>query len=188
MGKKLVIKGADFSENGFVYEEVITDASQLYYNNEGVAAALTPEIWASMTSAQGYYATEDNNGDVLVSYGVVNCALAFADCTGYEKVTVKTVNFLSPQSAFSNGGAAIILFADSLGNVLGGLTTMPENGTSPSGNTTGEGVDQGYRSFECAVPEGATKVYSVFKPRYNSTSPFADASKFEMKMIKHIIG
>lgn len=187
MGKKLVIKGANFSENGFVYQEVITDASQLYYNNSGVAAELTAEIWASLTSSQGYYASELNTGKVQVSYGVGACALAVADCEGYEKVTVKTICNLPPQSTWSNGGAALLMFVDASGDVVGGITTMAQSGTSPSGKTTGAGYSTSYRSFELAVPDNATKVYSVFKPSDVSTSPWADGTKFEMKLIKHNI-
>lgn len=187
MGKSLVINGADFSQNGFVYTEVRTDASTLYYNNNGSDAELTSAIWDELTQAQCVYSFESTSGSFsIIRNSTPLSVMGYASCQGYEKVEVKTRTLITtPQSTIQ--GASILLFVDDNNNIKGGYTTMPTDGTSPSGVTEGKGSGSGsYRTFIADVPAGATKVYSFFRGGTGATpSPFDQDAPYKMTLIKH---
>lgn len=182
MGKSLIIKGADFSANGFRYSEVVTDASTLYGANETV---ITSENWADLaTSSNGQFACEETDGTFALSYGVKYNAYAKADCSQADKVVVKTRAASPPQSIYY--GFAIILFTDAQDNIVGGYTNAPTESTSPSGKTTPLGLDTTFKEYEANVPAGAKYVYSVWGGNGSTpVSPFAPATTFEMKLIKY---
>ena len=180
MGKSLIIKGADFSANGFKYQEEVTDASTLYIKNNVV---LTSENYATLSSStEGLMAYEKTNGDFIGNSSIVAyTATAKADCSGFDVVRVKVRNNVNKQSTIQ--GVALLLFTDENGEILGGYTTMPENDTSPSGVTTGAGNNTELRTFEMNVPAGAKYVYSTYQGTA-SVTPFTSGSEFEMKLVK----
>lgn len=182
MGKSLIIKGADFSQNGFHYEEQVIDASTLYMQGDVV---VTSQNWSDLATASNSLLTGENlQGGFLQGYGSKYCCTAKGDCTDAYKVTVKTLNSLPAQGQFN--GYAIILFTDNDGNIKGGLTTAASSPT-PSGKTTAEGVVSSFSEFECAVPDGAKKVYSMWWGGVNgANTPFDASTTFEMKIYKRV--
>lgn len=188
MGKKLVIKGADFSANGFALVEQVTDASTLYYYAFDVDGhpdlPLTAEVWANFENGNSIYSYEKTDGTFKTSRSVTSKIVrAVASCVGYDKVRVKTMGGLSPQSTVA--GTVVLLFTDDEDNIKGGYTTMAANGTSPSGKTEGVGVPSSLTQYEMNVPAGATKVYSCY--RNTTGSPFVAPDIFEMKLIKYVV-
>lgn len=184
MGKSLIIKGADFSANGFRYTEVVTDASTLYINNDAVA---TQENWSTLdTASNSKAAYESSSGSFQFIAGYKYTAYAKADCSDAQKVTVKTRAAAPPQSTIY--GVAIILFTDAGGNIVGGLTNADVDSTSPSGKTTPVGTSTDFKEYEASVPANAKYVYSVFcggNMGSGTVSPFATGTTFEMKLIKY---
>ena len=179
MGKSLIIKGADFSANGFKYQEEVTDASTLYIKNNVV---LTAENYATLSNAaEGMAAYEKTDGDFNENSILAYTATAKADCSAFDVVRVKVRNNIFKQSTIQ--GAALLLFTDVNGNIVGGFTTMPENDTSPSGVTTGAGTSTALRTFEMDVPSGAKYVYSTYQGDA-SVTPFTSGYEFEMKLVK----
>ncbi len=185
MGKSLIIKGADFSANGFKYSEVITDVSTLYIKNDEV---LTADNWPTLSSsANSKFAAESTSGTLLLGTGIAYNAYAKADCSNADKVVVKTRAAAPPQYTFY--GFAIILFTDEQGNIVGGYTNAPIGSTSPSGKTTPLGIDATIKEYEANVPTGAKYVYSTFSGNLYGSSgpvnPLDPTTKFEMKLVKY---
>lgn len=186
MGKSLIIKGADFSANGFKFTEVITDASTLYINNDEV---LTNENWPTLaTYTNSQFVAETTSGSFTKNYGIKYNAYAKADCSDAVKVRVKTRAASPVQSSYY--GFAIILFTDAQDNIVGGYTNAPTESTSPSGKTIPLGVDFTVKEYEADVPEGAKYVYSTFGGNayadFDIVNPLDPSTKFEMKLIKYI--
>lgn len=189
MGKKLIIKGADFSENGFIARDEVTDASTLYIRIDGVDTVLTPELWASSASSSstGKSPYETTSGGFNIGNGLFNySACAMADCAGYDSVEVKTTVRAGGQSTIS--GVGVILFTDDSNNIKGGITTRGANTESPSGKTTGIAHMTSIEVMKLDVPDGATKVYSTWKVfSSNLISPFDATNGFYMKLHKTVI-
>lgn len=181
MGKSLIIKGADFSANGFHYEEVVQDVSTLRIKDNVV---LTAENYSTLSDkANTLMAYENNAGSFIEATNLIAyTATAKADCEGWEKVRVKVRSNIYPQSTIA--GVAALLFTDANNNVVGGITTMSSGSTSPSGKTSGVGIADTLRTFELAVPEGAKYVYSTYRGT-SSITPFTEDYEFEMKLVKY---
>lgn len=179
MGKNLIIKGADFSANGFLYHEVVTDASTLYMAGDIVVTA--GNFADTATATNSMLVGELTDGTLSIGGGSKYGVSAKADCSGYEKVSVKTIPNFTPQASYY--GFAVLLFTDESGNIVGGLTNAAAGSTSPSGKTEGVGQSGTLTSFECAVPSGAKYVYSTFRGGA-TVSPFDAGSTFEMKLYK----
>lgn len=182
MGKSLIIKGADFSANGFKYSEIVTDASTLYINNDEV---LTAENWSTLgTATNSQFVAETTSGDFMKYAGIKYNAYAKADCSDAAKVIVKTRAASPVQGIYY--GFAIILFTDAQDNIVGGYTNAPIESTSPSGKTTPLGLDTTVKEYQADVPAGAKYVYSTFGGNGTTpVNPLDPSTKFEMKLIKY---
>lgn len=169
MGKSLIIKGADFSTNGFTYEYESEVVKKLYYKGTGQGSLVEDvNVWP-VANADGrifYNSAHDDNYYMLTSG--VNCLVFKKYPVGdYIKVKVRTVCALG-------GDYVILACLDSNEKLLGGFVT-----TSPSYSgsivLTPVGEANGYREFEMDIPEGTTHVIAGF---YDTTdgnySPFGE--------------
>lgn len=165
MGKSLIIKGADFSKNGFTYKYETLDVNTLYYKGTGQASLVqNANVWpVSNTDGRCFYATNNTYSMLLDSQ---NCLVFKKYPIGdYKKVKIRTVANLV-------GSYVILAFIDSNDNILSGFCT-----TSTSNNTplTPVGKEAGYREFEMDVPNGAVNIIGGFYEDANGfTSPFEE--------------
>lgn len=165
MGKSLVIKGADFSKNGFTYNYETLDVSTLYYKGTGQASLVqNANEWpVSNTDGRAFYAI--NNTYSLISDSQ-NCLVFKQYPIGdYQRVKIRTVANLA-------GRYVILAFLDSNSNILSGFCTTQGVGDIP---LTPVGKEAGYREFEMDVPEGAVSIIGGFYEDENGlTSPFEE--------------
>lgn len=165
MGKSLIIKGADFSKNGFTYNYETLDVSTLYYKGTGQASLVqNANVWpVSNTDGRSFYATDNTYS--LVSNSL-NCLVFKPYPIGdYKRVKIRTVANL-------RGRYVILAFLDSNSNILSGFCTTSLEGETP---LTPVGKEAGYREFEMDVPEGAVSIIGGFYEDENGlTSPFEE--------------
>lgn len=165
MGKSLVIKGADFSKNGFTYTYETLDVSTLYYKGTGQASLVqNTNVWpVSNTDGRAFYTV--NNSYALVKDSP-NCLVFKQYPIGdYKRVKIRTVANLA-------GTYVILAFLDSDSNILAGFCT-----TRIEGETLliPVGKEAGYREFEMYVPDGAVNIIGGFYEDANGlTSPFEE--------------
>lgn len=178
MGKSLIIKGADFSKNGFNYEYETKEVNTLYYKGTGTATLVINENEWPVAKEYGkawYNATHDNTY-TLLGKCQNSCVFKRYPVGDYTKVKVRTV--------CANAGDYVILgCVDANEKLLGGFVT-----TSPnySGNIvlTPVGFADGYREFEMNIPEGTVDVIASFNDTIEGNySPFGD-SGFKVTLSK----
>lgn len=165
MGKSLVIKGADFSKNGFTYNYETLDVNTLYYKGTGQASLVqNTNVWpVSNTDGRSFYAAGDTYSLIINS---PNCLVFKQYPIGdYQRVKIRTVANLA-------GKYVILAFIDSDYKVLSGFCTTSREGETP---LTPVGKEAGYREFEMDVPEGAVSIIGGFYEDENGlTSPFEE--------------
>lgn len=186
MGKKLVIKGADFSENGFVYEIVKKEITSLY-DKEGNLVTQSSEY----LSANGWYYYEQTVDGVLKNTGYNNASTialcttqksgggdVFVDVEDYTDAEIITRCNLGPVSIIA--GVAVLFFLDSTYNIIGGFST----GDSLDG-CVNVGASDTLRTFRQKVPAGCKYcVASVFTSSANAATIFDD---FKITLSKKVI-
>ena len=165
MGKSLVIKGADFSKDGFTYKYDTLDVSTLYYKGTGQASLVQNEnVWTvSNTDGRCFYEFGDTYNLLLNS---PNCLVFKQYPIGdYQRVKIRTVANLA-------GNYVILAFLDGNSNILAGFCTTALSGKI---HLTPVGKEAGYREFEMDVPEGAVNIIGGFYEDENGlTSPFEE--------------
>lgn len=165
MGKSLIIKGADFSKNGFTYKYETLDVNTLYYKGTGQASLVqNTNIWpVSNTDGRSFYEVGDTYSLVFNS---PNCLVFKQYPIGdYTRVKIRTVANLT-------GNYVILAFLDSDSNILAGFCTTALEGKI---HLTPVGKEAGYREFEMDVPEGAVSIIGGFYEEQNGlTSPFEE--------------
>ena len=176
MGKKLVIKGADFSENGFVYELVKREITTLY-NTNGATVATGDSVQA----ADSVYYYEHTNGSLQKGSGFAGaCSTAYnttyIDVEDYTDAEIITTCNIEPYQGISGG--AVMFFLDANKAIIGGLST----GASSHGC-----VNVGYSNTEITrsmkIPEGAR--YVVCTAVNTSTKKVPN---FKLTLSKKVIG
>lgn len=189
MGKKLIIKGADFSENGFHYTVEEIDKSELYYKDN---TQVTLQNWSSAASvsSSGNYLTHRNDSDDVYCSTYKYCCLAGGyDATNNkavkialpanaEKVSVSTINNLSPTMVGGHLTSGVLMaFLDSNEKIVGGFSSATNQRDVGTAKLTAVGIT--FQSLEMNVPEGATHVVACYK---DAANPLDDSSKFELKI------
>lgn len=169
MGKSLIIKGADFSTNGFTYEYDSTVVKKLYYKGTGQGSLVEDvNVWpVADADGKGFYnLAHDNNYTLLLSG---------ANCLAFKKYPVGDYTNVKVRTVAALGGDYVILAClDSNEKLLGGFVT-----TSPSYSgsivLTPVGEANGYREFEMDIPEGTTHVIAGFyDTAAGSYNPFSE--------------
>ena len=165
MGKSLVIKGADFSKNGFTYGYETLDVNTLYYKGTGQVSLVqnTNEWPVSNTDGRYFYANSDTYSLLLNSQ---NCLVFKQYPIGdYKRVKIRTVANVA-------GRYVILAFIDSNEKILSGFCTTASDGETL---LTPVGKEAGYREFEMDVPDGAVNIIGGFYEDANGlTSPFGE--------------
>ena len=155
MGKSLIIKGADFSKNGFKYEYETKEVNTLYYKGTGTASMIVNENEYPVSEANGkcwYNAAHNDTYTLLAAQN--SCAFKRYPVGDYIRVKVRTV-------CANQGDYVILGCVNADDKLIGGFVT-----TSPdySGNIvlTPVGCADGYREFEMNIPEGTVDVIASF--------------------------
>lgn len=169
MGKSLIIKGADFSKNGFTYEYETKEVNTLYYKGNGVATLVVNENEWPVEQVDGkvWYNSKHDNTYTLLPNCENSCVLKSYPVGDYTNVKVRTV--------CANRGDYVILGCVNADNkLIGGFVT-----TSPSYSgsivLTPVGHADGYREFEMNIPEGTVNVIATFNDTIEGNySPFGD--------------
>lgn len=169
MGKSLVIKGADFSKNGFTYGYETLDVNTLYYKGTGQATLIQNVNEWPVAEADGkvwYNATHDNTYTLLGSCEN-SCVFKRYPVGDYTKVKVRTV-------CANRGDYVILGCVDANDKLLGGfVTTLPEGYKGVI--LTPVGFADGYREFEMNIPEGTAYIIATFNDTATGNySPFGE--------------
>jgi hypothetical protein len=177
MGKSLIIKGADFSENGFKYEEVKTTISDLY-NYQGVK--ITDWAVQMASGSNGVYYYEKEGALLGKGTGLANIASTLLiDVEDYEIANVYNMCEIGPYGIVL--GVAIMLFLDSTQKVIGGFSTANIGAT----NVVSEGVGQvnTLTSFSKNIPVGTKYAVCSFRGT-NAATLF---TQFKLDLIKYTV-
>ncbi len=159
MGRKLIIKGADFSANGI---EVIAKRYTSLVDKNGdvveVGTTLAKEI-----TAYFYYRTDVNVLARGASYPTsIACSSTLNDLIEVEEYThAKITSTTTLQMLISNPKwiSPIMLFLDENKKLLGGFSSEPEDTSLenvPNVEFVGKSNDE--RTFEMDIPSGAKYV------------------------------
>lgn len=151
MGKKLVIKGADFSANGFHFEIVKKEVTKLVKKDgsevsQGDTIDKADSVYYYEQANKGYLAAGSNFG------GAVSTSSSFAaggavdiDVEDYTDAEVTSTLVIPGQSSIA--GVAIMFFLDSSKNIIGGFST----GDSVKG-CQNVGASDTERTFSMKIP------------------------------------
>lgn len=180
--KKLVIKGADFSANGFSLTVVTKEITSLY-------TSLGEYVYGNNVELpNGQYIWEDfaNNG--------INFAQRFAgsainpvwgssadyiDVEDYTRVTIKSA--IASLKVGSNGYGIILGFLDSNKQLLGGLCCAPEGTTGLICECVGYSLS--VREFTREIPIGCR--YICATAYVNSSS--VEGESFKITLAKDVL-
>lgn len=151
MGKKLVIKGADFSENGFVVEIVKKEITDLYNRSGGLVETTT-------TAAESFYFYEASNGNLGGGGNLAGQMItrkgefgADIDVEDYTDAEIQTRQGQGPIGSVA--GVGVMFFLGANRQIIGGLST----GNSQRG-CTNVGASFEQRTFSMKIPAGAKYV------------------------------
>lgn len=169
MGKSLIIKGADFSKNGFTYRYETLDVNTLYYKGTGQASLIQNANEWPVAEADGkvwYNATHDNTYTLLGGFQN-SCVFKRYPVGDYTKVKVRTV-------CANRGDYLILGCVDSNEKLLGGfIAAFPERYKGVI--LTPVGHADGYREFEMNIPEGTAYIIATFNDTTTGNySPFGE--------------
>lgn len=177
MGKKLIIKGADFSANGFHYEMVKKEITTLYKFN-GMAATIGENIsaldscyWYEKATTGELTLASSLAGAVSTSYNLDS----LVEVEDYTDAEVKSVNSIQPQGIVA--GCAIMFFLDENKGIIGGFST----GDSTKG-CVNKGASSDERTFSMKVPASAKYVVCTVRAYPSNVVP-----AFKLTLSKHVI-
>lgn len=166
MGKKLIIKGADFSANGFHYETVKKEITALY-KYDGTLAQVGDDV----PGTDGLYVYENTSGEIKYGSSLAGAVSTKSGYDGdnievedYTDAEVKSVNTIAPQGVIA--GSAIMFFLDENGGIIGGLST----GDSLKG-CVNKGTSQEERTFSMKVPASAKYVVCTVRAYQGGVVP-----------------
>lgn len=177
MGKSLIIKDADFSNNGFRYQEVTKTITDLY--NKSGSKVTDWSVQMSLISQTIYYS--EKAGAVLgVGSNYSNAASTLLiDVEDYQSATVHTKCGVAAGPTVL--GCAVMLFLDANQNVIGGYSTAPVGATNVI--SQGVGTVSVLTDFTKEIPSNCKYVVCTFHG--------ADASetftKFKLELKKYAL-
>jgi hypothetical protein len=168
MGKKLVIKGADFSVNGFTYEVVTKNITTLY-KSDGTVLSQGETLQSSDTR----YFYETTSGELKQGGNISKICVStsssitstFVDVEDYTHAEVTTICNINPASIIK--GAAIMFFLDSSMNIIGGFST----GDSLCG-CLNKGASNDLRTLSMDIPTGSKYVVCTYCSATNTVEDF----------------
>lgn len=189
MGKSLIIKGADFSANGFKYG-VETKVYNTWYDKDGIATPVTAlpltdksrgiYYMVDTSSGNNYRIVKSEWGDYLIT--------GFLDVEGYDSLTYK--GYVPFTNSIANRGICALAFfdrAESNPNIpiwfaanndsAGSLTVGGANGKCAY--LIGEG---GVKELTIDIPQGAK--YVVATVRRDSENMITEASITLKRVVK----
>lgn len=178
MGKALIIKGADFSANGFHYQTVRREITTLYDYTGNVKTTV-----ADLPVSQAVYFYEDSSTHALAVGGSLGGAVSTSNGLGnrtyvevedYKKAIV--TSRVSVGGSGVIGGLAVLFFLDENLNIVGGLSSGNSN------TCRNVGLSNELRTFEVDIP--ATAKYAVATMMGNET---IDLSNFKLVLEKQVI-
>ena len=189
MGKKLIIKGADFSQNGMrVAERKITTL----YDELGAAVVSWP---LSDTATQTCYYFF-SKGNTALKEGSNNPYKAWSGKIAVEDFThvkVKTANQSFGHISDIVSGMILLAAVDSQNNILAGYCSCN------SAEQVGDGVNltpvgiygSGIRTFELDIPSGAAYVVASWDSARATgqpiLSPLDETNGFELTLSKVVV-
>jgi hypothetical protein len=179
MGKKLVIKGADFSENGFVFELVKKEITTLYKSDGAVAspngAIINTETRYFYEYATSGALTQGTNLSKACYSTSPDISGTFVDVEDYTDAEVTSICNFGPSGNIA--GFAIMFFLDSSKNIIGGLST----GDSQVG-CVNKGASSELRTFKMSVPAGSKYVVCTF-----CSNASTNVGDFKLTLSKKVI-
>lgn len=148
MGKKLIIKGADFSANA-IDEIVWTDISSSI-------------VWNTVAKRQYIHYPNGNLNDAFqYNSGLdANLFLAIVDVHSYVGKRIKLHNTGNPAPSYYTGGAWFLCFASAVTSLPWTSTTNLQNAVTAVERIDGKGITSTIVDYILTVPVGAT--YLVF--------------------------
>lgn len=162
MGMKMIIKGADFSENGFTYE-VVEKVITTLKKADGTEFTLPQELEKS----EGVYFYEDTGKTLKNGSNLANAASTskfnetenFIDVEDYTDATITSANNVTPAGVVA--GAAILFFLDSDKNLIGGISNA-----KVGSDTLTEAVGQSaqLRTFTRKIPANCRYIVCTHNP------------------------
>lgn len=190
MGKKLIIKGADFSQNG-MRETVVERKITTLYDRLGAEVVSWPLDTTTQTCY--YYFSTGNNA---LKEGEKNPYKAWSGKIAVEDFThvkVKTANQTFGHINDNVSGMILLAAVDSQNNILAGYCSSDSAEQVGDGvNLTPVGVDgSGIRTFELDIPSGAAYIVSSWDSSRVSgqptLSPLDETNGFELILSKTVI-
>lgn len=160
MGKKIIVRGADFSQNGFTFTEVKKEYTKLkqYHGEDATYPVSAADSWytCAFNDNPGVLSLDHTNFGNAVSLGV--------DAEDYTHVKVEGYGDDISRATFS---IPIIACVDENNNVLGGIIAVDASYSSndaiylAAGWTVIRGSAATYPStFEMDIPVGTAKIYT----------------------------
>lgn len=188
MGKSLIIKGADFSENGIRETVIETKITKLYDKNGEITR------WPNNTAdVQYYFFSTDNK---ILKTGDNNLQKAITGkipVEGYTHVKVRIANQGFTHISSTVAGEIILAAIDASDNILGGYCTSitaEQVGNVPL-QPVGKDETQ-TRIFEMDIPTGAAYIVATWDSATTTSgathfSPLSETDGFELILSKVII-
>lgn len=191
MGKKLIIKGADFSQNG-MRETIVERKITTLYDKLGAAVVSWP---VDKTTQTCYYFF--SKGSNALKEGGNNPDKAWSGKIAVEDFThvkVKTANQSLGHINDNVSGMILLAAVDSQNNILAGYCSSNSAEQVGDGvNLTPVGVDgSGIRTFELDIPSGAAYIVASWDSYHVSSgqpklSPLDETNGFELILSKNVI-
>lgn len=188
MGKSLIIKGADFSENGMKETVIKTTVTKLYDQNGEITS------WPNADANTRYYYFSTDNPELKTGGNNVQKAITTKiPVEDYTHVKVRIANQGMSYVSSAVAGEIILAAIDSSDNILGGYctsVTAEQVGSVPLQPVNKDETQ--IRIFEMDIPTGAAYVIATWdsaSPTSGAThfSPLDETNGFELILSKVII-
>lgn len=172
MGKKLIIKGADFSANGIQY--ATEDYSTLYDKSNN---AVTLADWPLELSDGAYFAFAKNGTGLNKGTNYPGVLTKIAVPEGAISVECST-NIKTGYMSDSVAGFARLIFLDSSDHIISGYASTAEQ--SQVGTTPVVATGTGYKTINAEIPANAAYICTCYTHDNGNPSPFAAATEFKL--------
>lgn len=188
MGKSLIIKGADFSENGMKETVIKTTVTKLYDKSGEITS------WPNANAdTQYYFFSTDNPKLNTGANNILKAITTKIPVEDYTHVKVRTANQGLSYLNSTVAGEIILAAIDSSNNILGGYCTS--TAAEQVGSVPLQPVDKDEtqtRIFEMDIPTGAAYVVATWDSAANTSgttrfSPLSETNGFELTLSKIII-
>lgn len=179
MGKSLIIKGADFSANGFNLNVIRKTITKLV-NYDGIEVT-EPTI----RSESIYFYEHSTTGEMLGASNLASSAstnrysytaMDLIDVEDYTEVEITT---RVDQGTYQKvGGLAVLFFLDSSMNLIGGLSSATQD--LPNSVCERVGISDAYRTFVRNIPFGAKYIVCTCQDKIGYNNFKLELRKYEI--------